>query len=95
MSPKFEDEVAEILSIRMSFCPNVGPTNLLLCIALEGSFTLLLKGGSPSAFRSEKINAFSVAPNFLLPFLGDSETRKNHLLYFKFDQREMAYLNEK
>ena len=86
---------AERLLIRMSFCPNVGPTNLRLHIALEEFFTSLLKGGSPSAFRSEKINAFCVAPNFHAPFFGDSEKRKNHLLYLKIDQKEMAYLNRK
>ena len=75
------NELAQInlrLLIRMSFCPNVGPANLRLRIALEAFFTLLLKGGSSSAFRSEKINAFSVAPNFQLPFCGVSERRKNH-----------------
>ena len=69
MSPKFEDEIAEHLSIRRSFSPNVEPTCPTLCIALEQSFTLLLKGGSPSAFRSEKINAFSVHRIFHYRFL--------------------------
>ena len=83
------------LLIRISLSPKVGPTCATLCIALEGLFTLLLKGGSPSAFRSEKMNAFSVAPNFSSSFSGDSERRKNHSLYFKMDKKEMAYLNRK
>ena len=82
-------ETVECLSIRISSSPNVGPKYATLSIAFEGFLTLLLKGSSPSAFRSEKINAFSVAPNFQSPFSGDSERRKNHSLHLKMDQKEM------